>query len=155
MLYIIYVWIKKKAIPILLLVRGQKFHSSACNYERNLERMSNSSQKTSACVCRKSENWSHSSCRTSAILKFFCPLIPDNPLWGHLQWIGDNCIHNFHLGKYIVGYTDGNLVLRWWMITHQQSCKAWFPNVFLMIYLPKWKLWIWSSTLSNAQRPLV
>ena len=37
----------------------------------------------------------------------------DRPLiifaWGYL---GDNCIQNFHLGRYIVGYTVGNLVLR-------------------------------------------
>ena len=26
--------------------------------------------------------------------------------------LGDNCIQNFHLGTYIVGYTVGNLVLR-------------------------------------------
>ena len=26
--------------------------------------------------------------------------------------LGDNCIQNFHLGWYIVGYTVGNLVLR-------------------------------------------
>ena len=26
--------------------------------------------------------------------------------------LGDNCIQNFHLGRYIVGYTAGNLVLR-------------------------------------------
>ena len=26
--------------------------------------------------------------------------------------LGDNCIQNFHLGRYIVGYTIGNLVLR-------------------------------------------
>ena len=26
--------------------------------------------------------------------------------------LGDNCIHNFHLGRYIVEYTVGNLVLR-------------------------------------------
>ena len=25
---------------------------------------------------------------------------------------GDKCIHDFHLGRYIVGYTVGNLVLR-------------------------------------------
>ena len=24
--------------------------------------------------------------------------------------LGDNCIQNFHLGRYIVGYTVGNLV---------------------------------------------
>ena len=29
-----------------------------------------------------------------------------------LNHLGDNCIENFHLGKYIVGYTVGNLVLR-------------------------------------------
>ena len=26
--------------------------------------------------------------------------------------LGDNCIQNFHLGRYIVGYTVGNIVLR-------------------------------------------
>ena len=26
--------------------------------------------------------------------------------------LGDNCIQNFHLGRYIVGYTVGNLFLR-------------------------------------------
>ena len=26
--------------------------------------------------------------------------------------LGDNCIQNFHLGRYIVGYTVGILVLR-------------------------------------------
>ena len=26
--------------------------------------------------------------------------------------LGDNCIQNFYLGRYIVGYTVGNLVLR-------------------------------------------
>ena len=30
-------------------------------------------------------------------------------MWSHL---GDNCIQTFHLGRYIVGYTVGNLVLR-------------------------------------------
>ena len=27
-------------------------------------------------------------------------------------YLGDNCIQNFHLGRYIVGYAVGNLVLR-------------------------------------------
>ena len=31
------------------------------------------------------------------------------PHWHHLV---DNCIQNFHLGRYIVGYTVGNFVLR-------------------------------------------
>ena len=30
----------------------------------------------------------------------------------HKIHLGDNCIQNFHLGRYIVGYTVGNLVLR-------------------------------------------
>ena len=30
----------------------------------------------------------------------------------HVVHLGDNCIQNFHLGRYIVGYTVGNLVLR-------------------------------------------
>ena len=25
-------------------------------------------------------------------------------------YLGDNCIHNFHFGRYIMGYTVGNLV---------------------------------------------
>ena len=29
-----------------------------------------------------------------------------------VKHVGDNCIQNFHLGRYIVGYTVGNLVLR-------------------------------------------
>ena len=29
-----------------------------------------------------------------------------------VQQLGDNCIQNFHLGRYIVGYTVGNLILR-------------------------------------------
>ena len=28
------------------------------------------------------------------------------------RYLGHNCIQNFHLGRYIVGYTVGNLVLR-------------------------------------------
>ena len=30
----------------------------------------------------------------------------------YYKYLGDNCIQNFHLGRYIVGYTVGNLVLR-------------------------------------------
>ena len=29
-----------------------------------------------------------------------------------LSYLRDNCIQNFHLGRYIIGYTVGNLVLR-------------------------------------------
>ena len=35
-----------------------------------------------------------------------------------LTHLGDNCIQFFHLGRYIVGYTVGNLVLR------QHACGA-------------------------------
>ena len=94
------------------LTRGQKFHSSARNYEWNLERTSNSSQSTCPVgrVYRTRAlgiiTWgsrityyslmffiayafkghvhafagrvkvvSHSSCRTSAIFSYFCPLL--------------------------------------------------------------------------------
>ena len=35
----------------------------------------------------------------------------DHHCWRSCK-LGDNCIHTFHLGRYIVGYTVGNLVLR-------------------------------------------
>ena len=31
---------------------------------------------------------------------------------GENGYLGDNCIQNFHLGSYIVGYTAGNFVLK-------------------------------------------
>ena len=31
--------------------------------------------------------------------------------WINITKLGDNCIQNLHLGRYIVGYTFGNLVL--------------------------------------------
>ena len=36
----------------------------------------------------------------------------DKAFSGRGTYLGDNCIQNFHLGRYIVGYTVGNLVLR-------------------------------------------
>ena len=33
-------------------------------------------------------------------------------VWSLLCYLGNNCIQNFHLGRYIVGCTVGNLVLR-------------------------------------------
>ena len=33
--------------------------------------------------------------------------------WQSEADLEDNCIQNFHLGRYIMGYTVGNLVLRW------------------------------------------
>ena len=35
-----------------------------------------------------------------------------NSRWVFCCYLGDNCIQNFHLGRYIVGYTVANLVLR-------------------------------------------
>ena len=102
----------------LIWVRGKKFHSSARYYDWNLERTSNSSQRTcptgqvlweklleevishitllcsllhtllkDKCMYLQDE-WKllcHSSCRTSAILKYFCPLwVHINPL--HSDW---------------------------------------------------------------------
>ena len=37
---------------------------------------------------------------------------PASQLQDYIDYLGDNCIQNFHLGRYIVGYTVGNLVLR-------------------------------------------
>ena len=39
-----------------------------------------------------------------------CLAVPKYPTLWYL--LGDNCIQNFHLGRYIVRYTVGNLVLR-------------------------------------------
>ena len=95
----------KKAV----LTGGQKFHSLACNNEWNLERTSN--YRTSALgritqgsyityhslmffIAYKGQvcvfaGWveivSHSSCRTSAILKYFCPLVDLIPLIAYIQ----------------------------------------------------------------------
>ena len=33
-------------------------------------------------------------------------------VYSYVNKLGDNCIQNIHLGRYIVGYTVGNLVLR-------------------------------------------
>ena len=30
----------------------------------------------------------------------------------NILYLGDNCIQNFHLGRYIIGYTVRNLVLK-------------------------------------------
>ena len=37
--------------------------------------------------------------------------LPSLPLLKQNVDIGDNCIQNFHWGRYIFGYTGGNLVL--------------------------------------------
>ena len=38
--------------------------------------------------------------------------MPTHPTFFGGIYLGDNCIQNFHLGRYIVGYTVGNLLLR-------------------------------------------
>ena len=40
--------------------------------------------------------------------------------------LGDNCIQNFYLGRYIVGYTVGNLVLQ--RCAKEKNQKN--PNIF-------------------------
>ena len=46
----------------------------------------------------------------AAILKIF--FLDSTPGFQMSVNLGDNCIQNFYLGRYIVGYTVGNLVLR-------------------------------------------
>ena len=41
------------------------------------------------------------------------------------SYLGDNCIQNFHLGRYIVGYTVGNLVLAFWRIIGDVTKSDW------------------------------
>ena len=89
---------------------------------------------------------------------WYCAML----LWREEKWtvgnyLGDNCIQNFHLGRYIVGYTVRNLVLRrrlrvavklnfWpYIRRYTRRRKTKFLTVFPMIYLPKWKFWIWLS----------
>ena len=106
--------------------RGQKFHSSTRNYEWNGERMSNSSPSTRPVVLweelleevilhitplsyllhtllmnkclslQDKENLSHSSCRTSATLKYFCSLqfiyLPDHVLYWSASSIERWCL---------------------------------------------------------------
>ena len=49
------------------------------------------------------------------------------------------------MGRYIVGYSRNFC----FTLTCERSHKTWFPTVYLMIFLPKWKFWIW-FTHSNA-----
>ena len=54
----------------------------------------------------------------------------------HDIWkLWDNCIQNFHLWRYI------------FTAKPDRSPKTRFPTVvYLTIYVPKWKFWIWLST---------
>ena len=52
--------------------------------------------------------------------------------------LGDNCIQNFHLGRYIIGYRVGNVVL--W------QGASWALKPYIWWYTsPKIKFWIWLS----------
>ena len=85
---------RKMTMVIIVIFREQKFHSFARNYQLNLERTSRGitggSNITYHCCmffiayafkgqvhvfAGPVKIVSHSSCRTSAILKYFCPLI--------------------------------------------------------------------------------
>ena len=48
-------------------------------------------------------------CHRTKLIEQYTPTVLSILTSGHL---GDNCIQIFHLGRYIVGYTVGNLVLR-------------------------------------------
>ena len=51
--------------------------------------------------------------------------------------LSDNCIQNFHFGRYIVGYTVGNLVLRRRYTSPNESVECGYPhsNAFLQVLL--------------------
>ena len=59
------------------------------------------------------------------------------------SYLGDNCIQNFHLGRYIVGYTVGNLVLRrrasgavnYDFLTHIRRYNSQNESYFEYVYL--------------------
>ena len=64
--------------------------------------------------------------------KLFCNRVFRLKMSRFCQIYAGNCIQNFHLGKYKVGYRE-------------RSHKKLFPTIYPMIYLDKWKLWIWLS----------
>ena len=105
--------------------RGQKFHLSACNYNQKLERTSNSSQRTHPALERNTRGShitslcsllhtlfegkvlvfagrvkivSFSPCRTSAILKYFCPLQPHHYTFymSNILWTVHARVLKFH-----------------------------------------------------------
>ena len=73
-----------------------------------------------------------------------------------------------YIFKWAISMNTPNKLLTWWIrkypkfliwevhhrifgrkfslkTTHEWSHKTWFPTVYLTIYLPKWKFWIWLS----------
>ena len=61
--------------------------------------------------------------------------------WSKLA-LGNNPIQNLRLGRYIIGYTFGNHVLRRDAFSTTLRCRAKFPTVYLAMYLPKLEFWI-------------
>ena len=51
--------------------------------------------------------------------------------------LGDNCIQKFNLGRYVVGYTVGNLGLR-----RRESYQT-ITLFVLVLYVPSQQLWSW------------
>ena len=51
--------------------------------------------------------------------------------------LGDNCIQKFNLGRYIVGYTVGNLGLR------RRASSQTITLFVLVLYVPSPQLWSW------------
>ena len=46
------------------------------------------------------------------VLRFNLQTCHRSMKYGKMSDLGDNCIQNFHLGRYIVRYTVGNFVLQ-------------------------------------------
>ena len=66
----------------------------------------------------------HTRCCTCSIVSVFI-----------VCYLGDNCVQNFHLGRYIVTYTVVEFSST---ATCKQSFKMGFPNVYPTIYLLKY-----------------
>ena len=96
--------------------------------------------------------WSGSTLFAHTCLVWIYTVCPDLSVWKHL---GDNCIQNFYLGKYIVGYKVGNFVWlqrasgaikgNFWPYNRQDTAtnenfEYSYPhsNVLLNIYLSKY-----------------
>ena len=66
---------------------------------------------------------------------------PKGKIWHWIYTVpgqlSDNCIQNFHFGRYIVGYTVGNLVLWRRYYSPNESVECGYPhsNAFLQVLL--------------------
>ena len=84
------------------------------------------SNQTSHCICKCIRNYDNTYKKLSLTFITAVKHFGVN--------VGDNCIQNFNLRRYIVRYTIGNLVLR---KTRELSLKTWLPTVYPTIYFPK------------------